>query len=262
MATNPDYPRLGATVVRVEHAASVADGEHVSVAYERNGRVYRIKARAVVMASGGGMSRAVLADMPDDMARAYASFHHAPALVVNVALDNWRFLHRLGAPCARWFDDEFGFSCNIRRPMVIGTAPPPMRPDDPAVLTFYMGLHAAGTGVVEQTALGRKRLVETSYADFERLIRRHMTRLFGSAGFDARRDIAGIILNRWGHARLVQPPGFYYGRDGQSSAREVVARGYGRIAIGHSELGGHQSATGAMAQGQRAARQSIEAASK
>jgi spermidine dehydrogenase len=101
--------------------------------------------------------------------------------------------------------------------------------------------------------LGRKRLLETSYAEYERLIRRKMTDMFGGAGFDARRDIAGIILNRWGHARLVQPPGFYYGRNGQPSAREIVARGYGRIAIGHSELGGHQSATGAMGQGQRAA---------
>ena len=155
------------------------------------------------------MSRAVLADMPADMRAAYATFQHAPALVVNVALTNWRFLLTLGAPCARWFDDDFGFSCNIRRPMVIGKTPAPMTPSDPAVLTFYMGLYAPGKTMAEQVASGRKRLMETSYADFERLIRRHMTRLFGSAGFDARRDIAGIILNRWGHARLVQPPGFY-----------------------------------------------------
>jgi spermidine dehydrogenase len=49
-------------------------------------------------------------------------------------------------------------------------------------------------------------------------------------GFDARRDIAGIILNRWGHARLVQPPGFRYGSPNQPSVREVVERGWGRIA--------------------------------
>jgi spermidine dehydrogenase len=203
------------------------------------------------------MARAVLADMPADVHDAYASFQHAPALVVNVALNNWRFLQTLGAPCARWFDDEFGFSCNIRRPMLTGGAPAPMRSSDPAVLTFYMGLYAPGKTMAEQVASGRKRLMETSYADFERLIRRKMTRMFGSGGFDARRDIAGIILNRWGHARVVQPPGFYYGRDGRPPAREVVAKGYGRISIGHSELGGHQSATGAMAQGQRAAAQAL-----
>src|SRR6185295_11986134 len=250
--------RCGATVVRVEHASS-ADGEHVAVAYELGGKVYRTRARTAIIAAGGSMARAVLADVPADLRAAYASFQHAPALVVNVALNNWRFLAKLGAPSARWFGDDFGFSCNIRRPMAIGTAAPaPMRPSDPAVLTFYMGLYALGKPLKDQLADGRKRLLETSYADYERLIRRHMTRLFTSGGFDARRDIAGIILNRWGHARVVQPPGFYYGTNGQPAARDVVAQGYGRIAIGHSELNGHQSATGAMGQGQRAARAALQ----
>ena len=31
-----------------------------------------------------------------------------------------------------------------------------------------------------------------------------MNDIFGSGGFDARRDIEGIILNRWGHALLHQ----------------------------------------------------------
>jgi spermidine dehydrogenase len=256
-AGQPVRIRVGATVIRVEHAQTAVDGEHVVVAYEKDGRVHRTKARAVVIASGGMMTRHVLADMPTEVRAAYSEFLHAPALVVNVALNNWRFLHRLGAPSCRWFDDEFGFSCNIRRPMVAGRTMAPMRPEQPTVLTFYMGLHEAGVPIAEQMSRGRQRLIERSYADYERLIRRHMTRLFAGAGFDARRDIAGIILNRWGHARLVQPPGFYFGRDGRPSVREVVAQGYGRIAIGHSELNGHQSATGAMAQGRRAAEQAL-----
>jgi spermidine dehydrogenase len=249
--------RVGATVARVEHARSAADGEHVRVSYLQNGRLVAVRGRTVVMAAGGGMARTVLADLPSDIRAAYATFQHAPALVVNVALTNWRFLRSLDIACARWFDDEFGFSCNIRRPMVIGAAPKPMTPDDPTVLTFYMGLYAPGRPAGEQGHLGRQRLLEASYADFERVIRRKMTTMFGRAGFDARRDIAGIVLNRWGHARLVQPPGFYFGRDGQPSAREIVVKGYGRIAMGHSELGGHQSATGAMSHGQRAARQAL-----
>ena len=42
----------------------------------------------------------------------------------------------------------------------------------------------------------------------------------------------------------------------QALAREgAVELGYGKIAIGHSELNGHQSATGAIAQGRRIAEQ-------
>ena len=141
--------------------------------------------------------------------------------------------------------------------MVIGQAPAPMNPDQPTVLTFYMGLYSAGKPLAEQASAGRQVLLQRSYADYERLIRRHMTRLFASAGFDARKDIAGIVLNRWGHARVLQSPGFYDGRNGQPAVREVIAKGYGHIAIGHSELNGHQSATGAMDQGRRAAHHAL-----
>jgi spermidine dehydrogenase len=82
-----------------------------------------------------------------------------------------------------------------------------------------------------------------------------MMRVFAEGGFDPRTDIAGIVLNRWGHARVLQPPGFHYGRDGKPAPHEVVEKGFGRIAIGHSELNGHQNAVGAMAQGKRAAAQ-------
>jgi spermidine dehydrogenase len=251
--------RVGATVVRIEHAQSATDGEHVIVAYEQGGKVYRAKARAVVIAAGGAMARAVLADMPAEMHAAYGTFQHAPALVVNVALNNWTFLQKLGAPCARWFDDEFGFSCNIRRPMVTGGTPAPMRPADPAVLTFYMGLYAPGKTMAEQVASGRKRLMETSYANFERLIRQRMTADVCRGGFDARRDIAGIILKSLG-PRATRAAAWFLLRYKRPAVRARDCReGVRRIAIGHSELGGHQSATGAMGQGQRAAQQALKA---
>jgi spermidine dehydrogenase len=74
-----------------------------------------------------------------------------------------------------------------------------------------------------------------------------MVRLFGSAGFDPKRDIAGIILNRWGHAYVAPPPDFYHGVNGQPSGSDILRKGYGRIAIGHSELQGHQNWIGAVA---------------
>jgi spermidine dehydrogenase len=57
---------------------------------------------------------------------------------------------------------------------------------------------------------------------------------------------------------VLQPPGFHFGRDGEPAPREVVQRGFDRIAIGHSELNGHQTMTGAMAQGRRAAEHALE----
>jgi spermidine dehydrogenase len=55
--------------------------------------------------------------------------------------------------------------------------------------------------------------------------------------------------------RILQPPGFHYGRDAMRPAREIVQQGFGKIAIARAELNGHQNATGALMQGKRAAEQ-------
>ncbi len=246
----PTRIRLNATVIRVEH-----QGSGVAVTYEKEGKLYRTHARAAVVASPGWINRHTIADLPGEIRTAYDEFQYAPAMSVNVALTNWRFLYKLGAPAVRYFNGGFGWSCNIRQNMIAGAYHPPLHPDQPTVLTFYLGLYTPGHPAAEQGNLGRTKMLATSYADFERQIRQQMTLLFRDAGFDPAKDIAGIILNRWGHARVLQPPGFYYGRDGKRPAREIVQQGFGKIAIAHAELNGHQNATGALMQGQRAAQQ-------
>ena len=48
--------------------------------------------------------------------------------------------------------------------------------------------------------LNSTEMLATSYRDYEVKIREQLVRLFSRAGFDPRADIAGIVLNRWGHA--------------------------------------------------------------
>lgn len=248
----PTRIRLGATVSRVEHSGSPGSAELVRVTYAKSGKLHEVRARRVAMASGGWVNRRVIAGLPPEILAAYGTFQYAPALIVNVALTNWRFMHTLGITAARWFDpDGLGFVANIRRQMTVGKYRAPVKADEPTILTFYSGLYTPGKSAAEQGSIGRTALLGKSYAEFERLVVRQMTSQFAASGFSAKRDIAGVILNRWGHARLVQPPGWFYGVDGKPAPREVVARGFGRIGIGHSELNGHQSATGAMTEGRR-----------
>jgi spermidine dehydrogenase len=247
---SPTRIRLNATVIRVEH-----DRRGVAVTYEKDGRLHRTRASAAVVASAGWMNKHTVADLPKEIRAAYDEFQYAPAMSVNVALTNWRFLYKLDAPAVRYFDGGFGWSCNIRQNMVAGPFHPPLHPDKPTVLTFYLGLYTPGLPAGEQGNRGREKMLATSYADYEGQIRSQMTTLFGDAGFDWRKDVAGVVLNRWGHARVLQPPGFYYGREGKRSARETVQQGFGKIALAHAELNGHQNATGALAQGKRAAEQ-------
>lgn len=249
--------RQNATVVSVSHRGGDPGSGIVDVIYVRANCIKRVRARAVIMATGGWITKHVVRDMPANIRAAYDQFCYAPALVANVALKNWRFLYRLNATAARWMDDGtmFGFCANIRQSIVTPDYNPPLHPDQPTLLTFYMGLYTPGLSAWEQGARGRMRLLSTSYAEYERIIRAQMAAMFAEAGFDPARDIDGIILNRWGHARVIQTPGFYYGLGGQTPGRETVARGFGRIAIAHAELNGAQNYTGAFQHGIRAGRE-------
>jgi spermidine dehydrogenase len=245
---------LDATVLRVEQVNADPSRDPLVVTYERGGSLYRAGARAVVMASGGWINKHILVDMPQDLRAAYDQFSYAPALIVNVALRQWRFLYDMGITACRWFDeaDGIGYCCNIRQNMITAGHAPALHPDRPAVLSFYMGLPIAGLPAAAQGATSRAKFLATPFLDFELRIRRQMLSLFGSHGFKPERDIAAIVLNRWGHARLIEPPGFHYGVGGRPSPLERVRQGYGRVAIGHSELNGAQHWGSALEYGKRA----------
>ena len=244
--------RLEATALRVRHAGG--NDAEVAVVYERGGRLFTARAAHVVMASGGWVNKHLLEDMPKDLRTAYGQFGYAPALIINVALRQWRFLYDLDMTACRWFDDTdgIGYCCNLRQNMVTARHAPPLHPDKPAVLSFYLGLSVPGLPAATQGMAARARLMNTTYAEFELLIRRQMSRLFGASGFIPKRDIAAIVLNRWGHARLIEPPGFHYGIDGKPSPLERVRQGYGRVSIGHSELNGAQHWGSALEYGRKA----------
>jgi spermidine dehydrogenase len=246
--------RLAATAVRVEHEGSPSSSERVIVTYTAHGRVRVARGRAVVMAGGGWMNRHVVRDQPESLRAAYASFRHGPVLVVNIALRNWRFMDRLGISAARWFEG-FGFFGTFVRPMRIGPQDPLLDPNRPVMFTMYVPFLSPGLPAAAQCAAGRAQLFAGSFSEFERRVRQQMQLLFGSAGFDARRDIGGIILNRWGHAYICAEPGFFFGTGGSPAARDIVRAGYGRIRFAHAELQGNQSILSSMVEAKRASEQ-------
>jgi spermidine dehydrogenase len=249
--------RLRSTAVSVQHEGSAENAKSVKVVYSRGGKEYAVRAKGVVMASGGWVNKYVVRDLPDSFKQAYQFFHHAPFLVANVALSNWRFMYELGITAARW-QDGFAYSCNIRQPMSVGRHRPALDPDKPAVLSFYVPFYSPGLPIPAQVAKGRAELFSTSYADYETQIRNQMTKVFSASGFDHRRDIQGIILNRWGHAYVVPTPGFFFDTAESRAPRNIIIEGYGRIAFGHSELEGMQHWGPAADQGRRATQQVLD----
>jgi spermidine dehydrogenase len=247
--------RLASSVVRIEQKDQE---KNITVIYLKDGKLDRLKTRSVVMACGSRLSRDVVFGLPSEYLEAFARFHVSPILVANVALTNWRFMYKMGFTACKWFSG-FGFGCNIRKPMYVGNYRPPLHPDKPTILTFYISFHQPGLPVEEQGERGRGKLLGTSYSEFESMFLHQMKRLFSGAGFDANRDVAGIILNRWTYAYVNPQPGFYFGKDGKPSPRDIIRKPFGRISFAHAELNGHQHWVAAVDEGRRAAKQAIEA---
>ena len=102
-------------------------------------------------------------------------------------------------------------------------------------------------------------MLATSFRDYEQQVREQFNEMFAKGGFDARKDIVGIILNRWGHAYLSPQPGFFFGRDGQPAPREILRRGpFGRVAFANTDLAGAMDHRYSILEAQRAVAQRLD----
>jgi spermidine dehydrogenase len=230
--------RLAATALSIHHAGDPAKAELLSIAYAKGGKVYRVKARSAVMAGGSWTAKHVVDDLTEAHRQAYAQFHRSPCLMANVAVRNWRFLHKMGITGCRWFEGV-GNYMDVRRLAMVGVDDSTLSPDSPIVLTLKVLYSTPGLSAEEQGRRGRAEMLSTSFREYEQRIREQFTSMFAHAGFDARRDIAAIVLNRWGHAYLNPQPGFFFGSDGKPAPRDVLRSApFGRIAFANTDLAG------------------------
>ncbi len=250
--------RLSSTAVSVQHDGDPEKASSLSIAYAKGGKVFRVKARSAVMAGGNWTAKHVIKDLPDAQRNAYAQFYRSPCMMANVAVRNWRFLQKLGITGCRWFDG-IGNYFDVRRQAVCGDVRPTISPDDPTVLTLKVLYAYPGDSTENQGHRGRGEMITTSFRDYERRIREQFTEMFAGAGFDAGRDIAGIVLNRWGHAYLNPQPGFFFGKDGKPAPRDVLRAGpFGRITFANTDLAGAMDHRYSILEAERAVRQLLD----
>ena len=248
--------RLESTVVAVQHEGAAEKSESVSIVYEKGGKLYRVRARSVVMAGGSWTSKHIVKDLPEAQKAAYAQFYRSPCMMANVAVRNWRFLHKMGMSGCRWFGGQVGDYFEVRKLAVVGGVEPTIGPDSPVVLTVKCLYPYPGLPTEAQGNRGRVEMLSTSYALYEQRIRQQFADMFANARFDANRDIAGIILNRWGHAYLSPQPGFFFGKDGREAPREVLRKApFGRIAFANTDLAGAMDHRYSILEAKRAVKQ-------
>ncbi len=248
-AGQPVRIRLGATVADVRH-----EGDGVRVSYAVDGRLHTVQAQSVVMSAGWTTARTI-SDLPEDYREAYQQFYRIPCAVINVAIRNWRFMAKMGITECQCFEGLYSWLA-VRKVALFGDVPPTVSPDDPTVLRLKITFTEPGTPLPQQCTRGRMRLLGTPYSEYERMVREQMTLMFARSGFDARRDLAGVIVNRWGHAYLCGQPGFFFGTEGKIAPREVMRRApFGKIAFANSDLSGIMDHRASIAESDRAVNQ-------
>jgi len=250
--------RLDSTAVWVKHDGDPEKSQSVTIVYTRGGKTYRVKARSVVMAGGSWTTRHIVRDLPSDRKEAYSQFYRSPCMVANVAVKNWRFLYKLGVSGCQWFEG-LGSFMQVRKLALCGTDAPTIGPDSPVVLTIKVLYTYPGKTAEQQGHMGRGEMISTSFRDYEREIRPQLADMFARSGFDPGRDIAGIILNRWGNAYASPAPGFYFGKDGKPAPGDVLrAAPFGRIAFANTDLSGTPDHKSSILEADRAVEQLLD----
>ena len=259
-AESPSRIRLASTVLQVSHEGDPARADSLQLIYEKDGRLLRVRARSAVMAGGNWTTKHIIADLPSALKTAYSQFFRSPCIMANIAVRNWRFLAKLGISGCRWFGGDIGNYFELRRMALVGDVPPQITPDSPVVLTVKILFSYPGLSTEAQGHRGRGELLATSFREYERRIRNQFSQMFSHVGFDAQRDIAGIVLNRWGHAYLSPQPGFFFGIGGKPAPREVLrAAPFGRITFANTDLAGAMDHRFSILEARRAVSQIFDA---
>ncbi len=233
--------RLSSTAIRARHLGEPLTAKAVAVTYLRDGRPYNVRTRSVVMACFNAIVPYLCPELPEDQKAALHMAVRKPLVVTNVAIRNWRAFQKLGVSaihCPGMFYTSIGLGVTPE----VGGYRNPTSPDEPIVVSMGLTnaiLEKPGSGLPprEQWKAARAALQAISFETFERNIRSQLDRVLGPGGFEAKRDVAGIIINRWGHAYAPGSNDLY---DPDWSHRMdapwvVARRQFGRITISNSD---------------------------
>ncbi|HVH50159.1 MAG TPA: hypothetical protein VM781_00720, partial [Candidatus Bathyarchaeia archaeon] len=207
----------------------------VQVAYVRDGKLKRAKARHCVLACYNAMVPYLCPELPDAQKKALHYCVKAPFLYTHVAIRNWEAFQKLGIHQIMAPGGYHSFIA-LDFPVSIGEYKFPSRPDEPAVLFMLRTPCSPGAPRRDQYRAGRYELLSTKFETIERNIREQLQRVLGDAGFDAARDIEAITVNRWAHGYAYEYD-WYSDRDLPPGPRPNVLgrKPFGNITIANSD---------------------------
>jgi spermidine dehydrogenase len=245
--------RLDSTCIDVRAA-----GDKVLVGYMRAGVAHRIAAKHVVLACFHMMIPYIMPDLPQPQRTALAQNVKAPLVYTNVLVRHWHpwitlKVHDIAAPMS------FHSRVALDFPVSLGGYRHPRDPAEPIVLHLehVPGAPNSGLDARSQFRIGRAKLLDMTFADFEVRIHDDLDRMLGPGGFSSARDIAAITVNRWPHGYGYVANSLFDADDYEDTV-ERARRLFGRVAIANSDAAGDAYAHLAIDQAERAVRELVQ----
>jgi spermidine dehydrogenase len=243
--------RLNSTVVSLRN-----EGNGVVIGYVRDGKLARIDAGHVIVAGFATMMPAMIPQMPADQKATLARNVKTAMLYNKVAIRDWTAFEKLGvhtinAPTSYHslikldYPVSMGayrFSRDPTQPMCLQMVHVPLTPNQ-------------GLSAVDQMRSGRGKLFTTPFAEIEQQIRADLDRMLGSGGFDAKRDIANITVNRWSHGYAYTPSSLIDDVKAFEAAAEKAKKPVGRILLASADTAWNAYAHSAIDEAARAAKE-------
>lgn len=228
--------RLNSTVVNVDpnKDAGVSD---VRISYVKHGKLESVTAKNCILACFNAMIPRLCPSLPQKQKEALSTLIRRPLVYTRVALRNTKpfaklGIHQIVSPGSYHSHTALDFPVSLGGYQFLGD------PNDPCTIFMLRTPCKPGLPPREQAKAGRAELLQTSFATFESKIRDQLTRMLGSAGFDADKDIAGITVNRWAHGYAYAPNYLFDPQWKKGEEPWVVGRApYKSITIANSDAG-------------------------
>jgi spermidine dehydrogenase len=238
-----DYPdslvrlRLNSTVVAARNVGQPIDAKEVEVIYARGKDVFKVRAKACVLACWNMMIPFLCPELPTQQKDALHYLVKVPLVYGTIGIRNWTAFQKLGIQSVR-APGSYWDSVSLNAAMNIGDYHSPKSPEEPILLHLSRTPCKPGLPAREQHKAGRMELLVTSFEDFERKTRDQLARILSAGGFDPAEEIQAITINRWPHGYGYEYNPLFDPNWPEAERPNVIGRKkYGRIAIANTDSG-------------------------
>jgi len=242
--------RLNSTVVNVTENSGKRP---VNVTYMRGGQAYSVNARHCVMAGYNMMIPYLCPQLPTEQKAALKQMVKIPMMSASVLLKNGQALNNLGS--AYYYSPGKLYVETMGSERSLGSHEFSFDPTKPVPLYMIGGLMHSNREQIpqEQFKDSRRQLLATSFEDLALDVTSHLDEMLSPGGFDSKRDIVGLVVNRWPHGYAYDFKGVHDAKYASGEAPyEIGRQKFGNIAIANSDAGAQPLANVAIDQGYRA----------